>query len=238
MKIIFPFLIIIYLTSPTIQWYSRCDQAGSCTISLTETGEGIYLVPGYLPFYPDGEVKPVKSNSTVNSFTVESLTGFSKNGPLNGKDGYECAGGFSECVNSCCKNGFCKGTQHDLEEKKDKAKLIYIITGAIFFAFIIFYWIVFFVYGCNYNKKAQDEMKNRQDYVQPNFLKNKNVGENKQEEIAEEIKGEVDYAGNESAEGDDKEDVSEVDNKDDNEIKIGKKNIGDTGKEGHDVEVA
>ena len=71
-------------------------------------------MPGYLPSFPDNSIAPtISSDSGDTAFSVDSLTGFSLNGPLSGKKGYECAGGISECANSCCRiQGFCSDTQY------------------------------------------------------------------------------------------------------------------------------
>ena len=84
---------LIFLLSPICSWYSRCDQAGRCYISDKPDDEGgIYLMPGYLPSFPDNSVTPtISSDSGDTAFSVDSLTGFSLNGPLSGKKGYECA---------------------------------------------------------------------------------------------------------------------------------------------------
>ena len=129
---------LIFLLSPICSWYSRCDQAGRCYISDKPDDEGgIYLMPGYLPSFPDNSVTPtISSDSGDTAFSVDSLTGFSLNGPLSGKKGYECAGGISECANSCCSiQGFCLDTQYSCGEKRDNKNLIYIITCSLFGAY-------------------------------------------------------------------------------------------------------
>lgn len=159
-------LLILFQFSLVLGWYSKCDQAGRCYISETKNGEGIYLMPGYLPIFPDNTVIPTVSESAGNtSFSVDSLTGFSLYGPLSGDKGYECAGGLSECANSCCSDkGMCSDTLYSCGEKRDTKDLIYIITCSIFGGFVIFYWVTFFVLGCRYNKHTLKTQKEQQRY--------------------------------------------------------------------------
>ena len=173
----------------SLSWYSKCDQAGRCYISETENGEGIYLMPGYLPIFPESTVIPVSSNDKgETSFSVDSLTGFSLYGPLSGKKGYECAGGLSECANSCCSDqGYCSDTLYSCGEKRDNKALIYIITCSIFGGFTIFYWVTFFVLGCRYNKHTLKTQKEQQRYgeIVKNKAKKKNETIEENEEVDE-----------------------------------------------------
>ena len=145
-------------------------------------------MPGYLPSFPDNSVTPtISSNSGDTAFSVDSLTGFSLNGPLSGKKGYECAGGISECANSCCSiQGFCSDTQYSCGEKRDNKNLIYIITCSLFGAFTIFYWVTYFVIGCRYNKQAIKTQKEKQRYgevVKQNQQRKKNEVINENDEF-------------------------------------------------------
>lgn len=154
-----------FLFSYSLAWYSRCDEAGRCTISETSTSEQIYLVPGYLPLFPEGNIIPIASpNSNSSSFSVDAIHGFSSYGKLSGLVRYDCAGGLSECAYSCCKKGYCADTMYSCRQKKDTAELIYILTSAIFAAFIILYWVIYFVLGCKYNKYIVKTQKNQQQY--------------------------------------------------------------------------
>lgn len=159
-------LLTLFQFNFVLTWYSRCDQAGRCYISETKGGEGIYLMPGYLPIFPDNNVIPEVSESAGNtSFNVDSLTGFSLYGPLSGENGYECAGGLSECANSCCSDkGMCSDTLYSCGEKRDTKDLIYIITCSVFGGFVIAYWVTYFVLGCRYNKHTLKTQKEQQRY--------------------------------------------------------------------------
>ena len=182
-------LLLLSLFKFSLSWYSKCDQAGRCYISETENGEGIYLMPGYLPIFPESTVIPVSSNDKgETSFSVDSLTGFSLYGPLSGRKGYECAGGLSECANSCCSDqGYCSDTLYSCGEKRDNKDLIYIITCSIFGAFTIFYWVTFFVLGCKYNKHTLKTQKEQQRYgeIVKNKAKKKNETIEENEEVDE-----------------------------------------------------
>ena len=144
-------------------------------------------MPGYLPIFPESTVIPVSSNDKgETSFSVDSLTGFSLYGPLSGKKGYECAGGLSECANSCCSDqGYCSDTLYSCGEKRDNKALIYIITCSIFGGFTIFYWVTFFVLGCRYNKHTLKTQKEQQRYGE--IVKNKAKKKNETIEENEEV---------------------------------------------------
>ena len=124
-QILIIFLLFL-LETPSLEWTSLCDKQGRCTIIDPETNEEIYLLPGYLPFYPSEEVIPqatteTESNSSKN-FTLTILTGYPKKGIIKeNKNRYECVNGLNECVNSCCEKGFCNGNVEIFRERRDKA---------------------------------------------------------------------------------------------------------------------
>jgi len=178
MKINFIFIIIIIiLLDISYCWYSKCDTHGRCVLleSPNSTLE-YYLEPGFMPLFPDDEVIPIKDNSSdeSNTFSLEVYTGYSKYGEFeNSNKGYECGNGLSECINSCCKDGFCVGTIHDCNLKRDNKKIIYIVTSSVFFSFAICYWVIFFCLACNYNKKQDyEQFKEKQDYGTKKFDEN------------------------------------------------------------------
>jgi hypothetical protein len=152
----------IFLLEKVLSWYSRCDKEGKCTISETEDGEQIYLLPGYLPFYPTTTVTPIQIDTTKTSnptnFSLQILTGYPKKGIFKrSKFNYECINGLDECVNSCCLDGFCKGTKFQCNKKLDEVELIYILTCCIFAVVILFYGVLYFILGCNYNKLVEKD---------------------------------------------------------------------------------
>ena len=85
---------------------------------------------------------------------------------------------MNECANSCCKEGYCKGTRHDCNNKYEKIEIIFIIVGSVFGIFLILFWIYYFIIGCNYNKIVErdsdekKELKENQNYG--NFVQHKN----------------------------------------------------------------
>ena len=183
----FIFIIIsILLLDISFCWYSKCDTRGRCVLleSLDSTIE-YYLEPGFMPLFPDDEVIPIKDNNSEasNTFSLEVYTGYSKYGEFeNSNKGYECGNGLSECINSCCKEGFCVGTIHDCNLQRDNKKIIYIVTASVFFAFAICYWVIFFCLACNYNRKQDSEYKEKQDYGTKKFDENVQNNNNKSEE--------------------------------------------------------
>ena len=174
-------LLLLTIILKSSEWESTCDKTGNCKIIVDN--EEIYLRPGYLPFYPVEEVNPINSDGTENinqqNFTLNILTGYPKKGILKGsKKQFECAGGMNECANSCCKEGYCKGTRHDCNNKYEKIEIIFIIVGSVFGIFLILFWIYYFIIGCNYNKIVErdsdekKELKENQNYG--NFVQHKN----------------------------------------------------------------
>ena len=173
--------LFLSLILTSYEWESTCDKTGNCKI--IENNEEIYLLPGYLPFYPSETVNPknspyIKSQDVAN-FTLNILTGYPKKGILKGsKNNYECAGGINECVNSCCEDGYCKGTKYNCNEKNDTIQIIIVIVASIFGIILIFFWIYYFIIGCNYNKIVErdsdekKELKENQNYG--NFVQHKN----------------------------------------------------------------
>ena len=174
-KPIIPLFLSLILIS--YEWESTCDKTGNCKI--IENKEEIYLLPGYLPFYPiEEEVKPITSKDNENeddkNFTLNILTGYPKEGILKGsKNNFECVGGINECINSCCEDGFCKGTKFKCNEKYDKIEIIYIIVITIFGIIIIFFWVYYFIVGCNYNKMVERDLK---DEKKRELKENQNYG--------------------------------------------------------------
>jgi hypothetical protein len=188
-------LLLLTIILKSSEWESTCDKTGNCKIIVDN--EEIYLRPGYLPFYPVEEVNPINSDGTENinqqNFTLNILTGYPKKGILKGsKKQFECAGGMNECANSCCKEGYCKGTRHDCNNKYEKIEIIFIIVGSVFGIFLILFWIYFFIIGCNYNKIVErdlndekKELKENQNYG--NFIQKKNSNNQSDSQIDEQI---------------------------------------------------
>jgi hypothetical protein len=168
-------IIQFFFFSKVISWYTGCDTEGKCFINEPIKAEKIYLFPGYLPFYPSYSIIPLQGDSTSNTenFTLEIFTGYPKKGIFkNSKFNYECSNGINECINSCCLNGFCKGSPNLCNKKIDEVKIIFILTLSFFYVFFLFYWICYFILGCNYNKLLDKENINKENAGYGNTIKN------------------------------------------------------------------
>jgi hypothetical protein len=241
-NISFLFIIIISLFNLSFCWYSKCDTHGRCVLLETENSPNeYYLEPGFMPLFPDDEVIPIKDENSneSNTFSLEVYTGYSKYGEFeNSENNYECGNGLSECINSCCKEGFCVGTIHECNTKRDNKKIIYIVTSSVFFAFIIGYWVIFFCLACNYNKKQDfEEFKEKQDYGTKKFdenVQNNNKNEDDSERNDEIQSNEVSMENQNNINNNiNNEENKEIEEEDKKRSKIDKvaKNITNIGKE-------
>lgn len=199
-SLIFSFLLLI---PKILTWYSKCDAAGNCYIGNQKDDLSVYLMPGYVPSVEGNEVIQLEDTENKKTFKIQAIAGYSLYGPLKGsKKGYECAGGLSECTNSYCRDGKCIDPRNTLREKKNKTKLIYIVTSFTFVGLTIIYWAVFFILGYKYNKtlEVQSEFKEEQGYG--TVVKKQPENQNNQEDIEDSHKDEKDNS-NIKSEGED-----------------------------------
>lgn len=185
-------ILSFLLLAPKIKsWYSRCDASGRCYIGNTPESVNIYLTPGYVPIIEGSTVIPLPDTNQTKVFDIQAIAGYSLYGPLkNSKKGYECTGGLSECANSYCNEGKCAEAKNVLKDRRNKVKLIIIITVFVFVGIILVYWGVFFILGFKYNKQlqSQGEYKTDQGYGDVVGQKkdgNQNNGQNPNREINE-----------------------------------------------------
>ncbi|MCQ2820050.1 MAG: hypothetical protein MJ252_22515 [archaeon] len=205
---IFIYFFILFVYKKILCWYSKCDAAGRCYIGNDANNLNYYPMPGYSPILNDMEhYNCIPSDSAQTTFEINAVIGYSIYGPLRkSKKGYECAGGLNECENSYCSQGKCSESKNVLKDKKNKIKIIYIITVSVFVGMALIYWGIYFTLGYKYNKKLEDKMfKEDQQYG--------NVVEPKIQRPEEEIKEE-----NEKNEDDDGEE-QESDEQDNSAIK-------------------
>lgn len=157
MQIKINLLLIIFLFSPLLfQRTTKCDNLGKCEI-ITSTKIIITPEPNFFSLSPSLLSSEPLFQSDQTDITIlpqGDLKGLSQFGPLRKSSiGYECSGGLSECVNSCCLNGFCVNLQYICQVKKEQIGTIYILTISMFALLIVIYWSMFFYIGYRYNKK-------------------------------------------------------------------------------------
>ena len=178
MQIKINLLLIIFFISPLLsQRTTKCDNLGKCEIItpmkivITPEPNSFSLSPSLLssdPIYQSDQ-------TDITILPQGDLKGFSEYGPLRKSSiGYECSGGLSECVNSCCLNGFCVNLQYICQVKKDQIGTIYILTISMFALLIVIYWSMFFYIGYRYNKKysqpkSQTHFESRQSAPNSNI---------------------------------------------------------------------
>lgn len=168
MRAIYFLFIILDLIFISAKWYSKCNNIGICSLS-NDKNNWIEIEPGNTPIL-EGEIlepffEEFKNDSLIN-FGLSS--GVSKFGILKGLHQYECAGGLEECINGCCKNGYCYTAIFLCKPDKEFIKQIYIMLGTSFGGLIILYWFVFYLVGTDFNAKKEKnyEIKNNQDYIE------------------------------------------------------------------------
>lgn len=163
MKNIFILLIISFFNL-FYQWETSCDMKGRCTVS-SENGNPFILEVGKVPKFSTKGNLTKKWNKTEITIEISGqIDGVSPYPPLPGKKGYECSGGISECINSCCLDGFCVAILYYCHNQRDTINLIYILSCSFFVFLLCLYWGTYFVLGCDFNKKHRNENIEEQDY--------------------------------------------------------------------------
>ena len=189
MKNIFIIITISHLEL-FYQWETSCDMKGHC--SLSSNGGSPYLIDtGKVAKFPTKGNHSKKWNKTEITIEISGqIDGVSPYPPLPGKKGYECSGGLSECINSCCLDGFCVAILYYCHNQRDTINLIYILSCSFFVFLLCLYWGTYFVLGCDFNKKQKNENIELQDYgkvVETTETKSKKYLKNNYEVIDEVI---------------------------------------------------
>ena len=163
MNIIF-ILITFSLLKLCYQWETSCDMKGRCSIS-SDGGKPYIIETGKVPKISTKGNLTKKWNKTEITIEISGqIDGVSPYEPLPGKKGYECSGGISECINSCCLDGFCVAILYYCHNQRDTINLIYILSCSFFVFLLCLYWGTYFVLGCDFNKKHRNENIDEQDY--------------------------------------------------------------------------
>jgi hypothetical protein len=156
--------LILFIITPkvTISWETQCNQQGKCLIfpsSKTSNYNNSYeLLPGKCPSNFDKSEFTRSWNKTNTTLEISGqIDGVSRYRPLPGKKGYECSGGISECINSCCLDGFCVAILHYCHHQIDTINLTYIITVSFFVLLIVIYWTIYIIIGCNFNEQFKSD---------------------------------------------------------------------------------
>ena len=159
-------IYVIFLLKIVLNWEVLCDHRGSCLITTENNKDkNLEISQGIIPLYPDKKQIKKKWNKTHIPLTISSqINGISNYGILKGEKGYECTGGLWECQDSCCLDGFCVNILYFCKNKVDNIELIYTICGGSFVFFVCFYWMSFFIIGCQFNKNLISEEKEEQGY--------------------------------------------------------------------------
>lgn len=140
-----------------------CDAKGACKI-ITSYNFTYFPSQGKLIPYDNTTIQKKWNNTQVPLTISSQIDGVSLYSPLKGEKGYECFGGLSECINSCCLDGFCVDILFYCHQQKLTIEMIYIFTTSGFVFLAAIYWGTFFILGCNFNEKIKSEKKEHQMY--------------------------------------------------------------------------
>jgi len=166
-KLEFKILLFLIKFFSIYNYSINCNSHGKCMLStLNNLDKNLIIKPGIMPLYLDKEkIIKIWDNSIIDLNISSQIDGISYYGILKGKKGYECTGGINECINSCCLDGFCVEILKYCESKIKNIKIIYILTCFFTIILICIYWVTYFIIGCKYNKKFNNnEDKEFQGY--------------------------------------------------------------------------
>jgi hypothetical protein len=176
------FIVILNITKIKC-WRVQCDEVGQCLVILTHNNREVRLGKGYLPLIPDKFINPSSESSTTvppDWYTSQKKAGISAFGLLpNSK--FECGGGLNECINSCCKNGFCTDPGNICINFDNNIRIIILVVGFCMGILVILYWMVFHIMGVVYNSKPITTKSEGIYIKQSKFTKVR--GDNLQDEI-------------------------------------------------------
>ena len=155
---IYSIAILSFLTNHSIKcWDVTCDKLGQCNIILANSNKTMTITPFHLPLIPEKNVVPLKNNSnSIMNEIVTSIKSISEGKPRYGyvpNSQFECADGVGECINGCCRNGFCSDPENLCTMNVSEIKVIILIVGLVFVVLIIGFWITFYLLGVVNNKK-------------------------------------------------------------------------------------
>jgi hypothetical protein len=151
-------------------WSSKCDSWGNCTIYYSSYNQSIILQPGYLPTFPEKFISPLKDDINYNMPNTSEYNNDNPTEFIKGSHRFQCADGIGECVNSCCKNGFCSDISEKCNSDKKHINFILVVSGVFFIFIFIGYWVIYLVLGIWFNGTPNYARKNRNElvFIQPN----------------------------------------------------------------------